>query len=52
MTVDPLGQCSQDRPTVGRNPALALVTESRAPEITRSCTQKGLMLLEGGSRVG
>src|ERR1700733_15289122 len=48
MTVDPLGQCSQDRPTVGRNPALALVT-GRAHRNHQVLYQKGLMPLEAAA---
>ena len=48
MTLDPLWQWSQDRPTVGRNPALALVP-GRAHRNHEVLYQKGLMPLEAGA---
>ena len=48
MAFDTLWQRGQDRPAVGRNPALALVTD-RAYRNHEVLHQKGLVPLEAGS---
>src|ERR1700690_2069258 len=48
MAFDPLRQRGQDRPPVGRDPALALVT-GRAYRNHEVLYQKGLVPLEAGS---